>query len=63
VFAIIYICKRGLLRMQKTIATRVSRELEEEIIRFMEEEGLDKPAAIKRILEIRMEEKKSCGVV
>lgn len=42
--------------MQKTIATRVSRELEEEIIRFMEEEGLDKSAAIRRILEIGMEE-------
>jgi len=38
--------------MQKTIATRVPSELEAEIIRFMEEEGLDKSAAVRRILEM-----------
>jgi len=38
--------------MQKTVATRIPVELEEEIIRFMNEEGLDKSAAIRRILEI-----------
>ena len=38
--------------MQKTVAARIPVELEEEIIRFMEEEGLDKSSAIRRILEI-----------
>ena len=42
--------------MQKTIATRISSKLEEEIIRFMEEEGLDKSTAIRRILEIGVSE-------
>lgn len=42
--------------MQKTIATRISSELEEEIARFMEEEGLDKSTAIRRILEIGVSE-------
>jgi len=36
--------------MQKTVATRIPVELEEEITRFMNEEGLDKSAAIRRIL-------------
>ena len=44
------------MRMQRTIAARVSRELEEEIIEFMREEGLDKSAAIRRILEIGVNE-------
>ncbi|MFQ5711780.1 MAG: UPF0175 family protein [Candidatus Geothermarchaeales archaeon] len=38
--------------MQKTIAARIPPELEEEIIKFMEEERLDKSTAIRRILEI-----------
>jgi len=38
--------------MQKTVATRIPVELEEEIITFMNEEGLDKSTAIRRILEI-----------
>lgn len=42
--------------MQKTIATRISPQLEEEIARFMEEEGLDKSTAIRRILEIGVSE-------
>jgi len=42
--------------MQKTIATRIPSELEEEIIKFMEEEGLDKSTAIRRILEIGVSE-------
>jgi len=42
--------------MQKTVATRIPIELEEEIIRFMKEEGLDKSAAIRRILEIGVNE-------
>lgn len=42
--------------MQKTIATRISSQLEEEIVRFMEEEGLDKSTAIRRILEIGVSE-------
>lgn len=54
-FAIIINCKRG-LKMQKTIATRISSELEEEIAKFMEEEGLDKSTAIRRILEIGVSE-------
>lgn len=42
--------------MQKTVATRISLELEKEIIKFMREEGLDKSGAIRRILEIGVEE-------
>lgn len=42
--------------MQKTIATRISPKLEEEIVMFMEEEGLDKSTAIRRILEIGVNE-------
>lgn len=42
--------------MQKTIATRIPTELEEEIIRFMKEEGQDKSTAIRRILEIGVSE-------
>ena len=42
--------------MQKTIATRISPQLEEEIAKFMEEEGLDKSTAIRRILEIGVSE-------
>jgi predicted HTH domain antitoxin len=42
--------------MQKTIATRIPRELEEEILKFMKEEGLDKSASVRRILEIGVEE-------
>ncbi len=38
--------------MQKTVAARIPVELEEEIFRFMKEAGLDKSAAIRRILEI-----------
>jgi hypothetical protein len=38
--------------MHKTVATRIPIELEDEIIRFMKEEGLDKSSAIRRILEI-----------
>lgn len=38
--------------MQKTVAARIPVELEEEIFRFMKEEGLDKSTAIRRILEI-----------
>jgi len=38
--------------MQRTIAARISSELEREIIEFMREEGLDKSSAIRRILEI-----------
>jgi len=42
--------------MQKTIATRIPTELEEEIRGFMKEEGMDKSAAIRRILEIGLDE-------
>jgi len=42
--------------MQKTIATRIPRELEEEIFEFMREEGLDKSTAVRRILEIGVSE-------
>jgi len=42
--------------MQKTIAARIPTELEEEIIRFMKEEGLDKSKAVRRILEIGVSE-------
>jgi len=42
--------------MQKTVATRIPVELEEEILRFMGEEGLDKSTAIRRILEIGVSE-------
>ena len=42
--------------MQKTIATRISTELEEEIHGFMKEEGIDKSTAIRRILEIGVNE-------
>jgi len=42
--------------MQKTVATRIPSELEEEIIKFMKEEGLDKSTAIRRILEIGVNE-------
>lgn len=42
--------------MQKTVATRIPTELEEEISRFMKEEGLDKSTAIRRILEIGVSE-------
>jgi len=49
--------------MQKTIATRISSELEEEIIKFMEEEGLDKSTAIRRILEIGVSEWKKRRVI
>jgi len=42
--------------MQKTIAARISSQLEEEIVRFMEEKGLDKSTAIRRILEIGVSE-------
>lgn len=42
--------------MQKTIATRIPIQLEEEIARFMEEEGLDKSTAIRRILEMGVSE-------
>jgi len=42
--------------MEKTVATRISHELEEEIVDFMREEGLDKSAAIRRILEIGLNE-------
>lgn len=42
--------------MQKTIATRIPTELEEEIRGFMKEEGIDKSAAIRRILEIGLDE-------
>lgn len=42
--------------MQKTIAARIPTELEEEIIRFMHEQGLDKSQAIRRILEIGVSE-------
>jgi len=41
-----------MLEMQRTIATRIPGELEKEIIEFMREEGLDKSAAIRRILQI-----------
>jgi len=40
------------LMMQRTIAARISRELEEEIHEFMREEGLDRSAAVRRILEM-----------
>lgn len=43
-------------KMRKTIATRISSQLEEEIAKFMEEEGLDKSTAIRRILEIGLSE-------
>ena len=42
--------------MQKTIATRIPTDLEKEIRRFMEEEGLDKSTAIRQILEIGVNE-------
>jgi predicted HTH domain antitoxin len=42
--------------MEKTVATRISHELEKEIVDFMREEGLDKSAAIRRILEIGLDE-------
>jgi len=38
--------------MQKTIATRVPVELQEQITKFMNEEGLDKSTPIRRIPEI-----------
>lgn len=36
----------------KTVAARIPIELEEQITRFMEEEGLDKSTALRRVLEI-----------
>ena len=50
-FAMIYKCKQC-VKMQKTIATRIPHELEEEIIKFMKEQGLDKSTAVRCILEI-----------
>jgi predicted HTH domain antitoxin len=44
-------CKRG-LAVDKTVAARIPVELEEEIGRFMDEEGLDKSTALRRVLEI-----------
>ena len=55
-FATVNNCKHMVFKMQKTVATRISSELEEEIIRFMREEGLDKSTAIRRILEIGVNE-------
>jgi len=49
--------------MQKTVATRVPVELEEAIIKFMDEEGLDKSTAIRRILEIGVGEWKRSRAV
>jgi len=42
--------------MLKTIAVRIPRELEKEIIQFMKEEGLNKSTAVRRILEIGVNE-------
>jgi len=42
--------------MQKTIATRVPSELDAEIARFMKEEGIDKSTAIRRIIEMGLNE-------
>jgi predicted HTH domain antitoxin len=42
--------------MQRTVATRIPAELEEEINRFMEEEGVDKSNALRRVLEIGVDE-------
>jgi predicted HTH domain antitoxin len=56
-FATIINCKRG-LEMLKTVATRISSKLEEEITKFMEEEGMDKSTAIRRLLEIGVIERK-----
>jgi len=55
-FATVNNCKQMVFKMQKTVATRISSELEEEIISFMREEGLDKSTAIRRILEIGVNE-------
>jgi len=41
---------------QKTVATRVSDKLEKEIIEIMNLEGLDKSTAIRKILEIGVDE-------
>ncbi len=38
--------------MSKNIAARISKELEEEIEEFMDDKGLDKSAAVRKILEI-----------
>jgi predicted HTH domain antitoxin len=50
-FAIIINCKQS-LTTHKTVAARIPVELEEEITRFMEEEGVDKSTALRRMLEI-----------
>jgi predicted HTH domain antitoxin len=47
---------RKVRTLQRTVATRIPKELEGEIRRFMEEEGLDRSAAIRRILEIGVSE-------
>lgn len=38
--------------MSKKIAVRISKELEKEIEEFMKDKGLDKSAAVRKILEI-----------
>ena len=43
-------------RMKKTIATRIPIELEEAILEFMKNEGVDKSTAIRRILEMGINE-------
>ncbi len=42
--------------MKKTIATRIPIELEEAILEFMKNEGVDKSTAIRRILEMGISE-------
>jgi len=50
------IVNRRFRGLRKTVATRIPSKLEQEIIQFMKEQGLDKSTAIRRILEIGVTE-------
>ena len=49
--------------MQRTVATRIPAELENEIRNFMKEEGIDKSTAVRNILEIGVKEWKKSRAV
>lgn len=49
--------------MLKNVAARIPRELEEEIENFMKDKGLDKSAAIRKILEIGLNEWKKSRAI
>lgn len=49
--------------MQRTVATRIPAELENEIRNFMREEGIDKSTAVRNILEIGVKEWKKSRAV